>query len=110
MNKTGDITLLDIVQSMRTYAEKTDNKGAMKACNDIITDLDLGTNELLVKYAEILNQLDLWFDEEQNQAKENSAELEYWIDYNNQIVDILKLIDPGFEFAGFLQSFLHNET
>ena len=29
MNRTGDITLLDIEQAIRTYAEKTDNKGAM---------------------------------------------------------------------------------
>ena len=106
MNRTGDITLLDIEQAIRTYAEKTDNKGAMKACNDIIEDLDLNANEFLEKYTGILNRLNIWFDEERDRTEETSAELEYWIDYNNQIVDVLKLIDPRFEFAEFVESFL----
>ena len=106
MNRTGDITLLDIEQAIRTYAEQTDNKGAMKACNDIIEDLDLNANEFLEKYTGILNQLNIWFDEERDRTEETSAELEYWIDYNNQIVDVLKLIDPRFEFAEFVESFL----
>ena len=59
------------------------------------------------KYTNILKRLAEFFEADREENSVNgtvSQEMEYFIDYNNKIVDVLKIINPIYEFWDSLDS------
>ena len=108
MKKIGDLTLLEVVKTMKEYEMKTQSSGGVVACDEIIADMKiLCQDDFVNKYTNILKRLAEFFEADREENSVNgtvSQEMEYFIDYNNKIVDVLKIITPIYEFWDSLDS------
>jgi len=104
--KLNQFTLANVIErrihftNTNTIYDKTDykytNEGELLAYNEMLTDVkDMKESEFVNKYLDIINKLSIQFE---NEAFTDENEIEKMSGYNNGIVNILKCINPIYEY------------
>ena len=104
--KLNQFTLANVIErrihftNTNTIYDKTDykytNEGELLAYNEMLTDVkDMKESEFVNKYLDIINMLSIQFE---NESFTDENEIEKMSGYNNGIVNILKCINPIFEY------------
>ena len=104
--KLNQFTLANVIErrihftNTNTIYDKTDfkyiNEGELLAYNEMLTDIKgMKESEFLNKYLDIISKLTIQFE---NEAFTDEKEMEKMSGYNNGIVNILKCINPIYEY------------
>lgn len=110
-NIVGNMTLYDMVKEMIEF-ECSDfvknsfepigkiSSGAIKAYNEILEDIKiLDKDEFVKKYISKIHEIDKMFE---SIGKMNEEQIDFYSDYNNAIVNVLRRIHPKYEYAEFV--------
>ena len=104
--KLNQFTLANVIErrilftNTNTIYDKTDykytNEGELLAYTEMLTDVkDMKESEFVNKYLDIINTLSKQFE---NESFTDENEIEKMSGYNNGIVNILKCINPIYEY------------
>ena len=104
--KLNQFTLANVIErrihftNTNTIFDNTDfkytNEGELLAYNEMLTDVQvMKESEFVNKYLEIISKLSNQFE---NEVFTDEKEIEKMSGYNNGIVNILKCINPIFEY------------
>ncbi|MFJ8256390.1 hypothetical protein ACIQ4Z_03790 [Peribacillus asahii] len=102
----NQFTLVDVIErrihftNTNTIFDKVDfkdmNEGELLAYNEMLADVkEMKESEFVSKYLKIINKLAIQFENEEFTDK---REIEKMSGYNNAIVNILKCINPIYEY------------
>lgn len=104
--KLTQFTLANVIErrihftNTNTIYDKIDvkytNEGELLAYNEMLTDVkEMKESEFVNKYLDIVNKLSIQFE---NETFTDEKEIEKMSGYNNGIVNILKCINPIYEY------------
>ena len=105
--KLNQFTLANVIErrikftNTNTIFDKTDykytNEGEQLAYYEMLTDVkEMNESEFVNKYLAIISRLSIQFE---NEAFTDEKEIEKMSGYNNGIVNILKCINPIYEYV-----------